>query len=133
MIRILFGIFIVLHGLVHLLYFGQSAGFFELQPGMVWPDGAWAFSKYLGNENTRMLANILLVLAALVFIVGGVAILANQDWWRMIVISAAIFSTTIYLVLWNGRFENLANNGWVGIIINLVILITMLLFQWPKF
>ena len=133
MIRILFGVFIVLHGLVHLLYLGQSARFFELQPGMVWPDGAWAFSKLLGNANTRMLANILLALAALVFIVGGVAVLARQDWWRMVIISAAIFSVAIYFLLWNGRFESLANNGWVGIFINLVILTTMLLFQWPKF
>ena len=42
MFRIIFGIFIILHGLVHLLYFGQSTRYFELQPGMVWPDGAWA-------------------------------------------------------------------------------------------
>ena len=133
MLRFIIGVFMVLHGLVHLFYFGQSRRLFELQADMVWPDGAWAFSKYLGNENTRTLANILLVLAALAFVVGGAAILANQDWWRMIVISAAIFSTIIYFVLWNGRFENLANNGWVGIFINLVILTTMLLFKWPKF
>jgi hypothetical protein len=35
MSRIIFGVFIVLHGLVHLLYFGQSARYFELQPEMV--------------------------------------------------------------------------------------------------
>ena len=35
--RFVFGVFIVLHGLVHLLYFGQSARYFELKPGMVWP------------------------------------------------------------------------------------------------
>ena len=133
MTRILYGIFIVLHGLVHFLYLGQSARFFELQPGMVWPDGAWAFSKLFGNENTRMLANIFLVLVGLLFIVGGAGLFARQDWWRQVVISAAIFSSAIYFLLWNGRFENLANNGWVGIFLNLVILTALLLFQWPKF
>lgn len=132
MIRILFGIFVVLHGFVHLLYFGQSARFFEMQPGMVWPDGAWAFSRILGNANTRMLANVVLVLAAVGFVVGGVAVFARQDWWRMVVLSAAIFSTTIYFLLWNGRFENLPNNGWVGILINLILLAAMFIFKWPK-
>jgi hypothetical protein len=46
--RFRLGIFLVLHGLVHLLYFGQSARYFELKPGMTWPDGAWAFSRLLG-------------------------------------------------------------------------------------
>jgi hypothetical protein len=38
--RIVFGILLLIHGLIHLLYSGQSARRFELQPGMVWPDGA---------------------------------------------------------------------------------------------
>jgi hypothetical protein len=133
MIRILFGIFAVLHGIVHLLYFGQSARFFELQPGLVWPDGAWTFSKFLGNEPIRMLANILLVLAALLFVTSGVAIFARLDWWRLVTIAAAAFSTAVYLLLWNGKFAQLADNGWVGILINLVILAAILLFKWLKF
>ena len=133
MIRILFGVFIGLHGLVHLLYLGQSARIFELQPGMDWPDGAWAFSKFLGIETTRMLASILLIVATLIFAAGGVSVLLKQDWWRPAVISGAIFSTAIYFLLWNGRLENLDNNGWVGILINLVILTAVLLFKWPNF
>lgn len=132
MTHILFGIFIVLHGLVHLLYLGQSARIFELQPGMVWPDGAWAFSHLLGNETTRTLANILLVLAALVFIAGGVGLFAGQDWWRQVIVSAAIFSSVVYVLLWNGRFEHLDNSGWVGILINLAILAVIVLFKWPR-
>ncbi|MDH5505800.1 MAG: hypothetical protein OEZ02_01095 [Anaerolineae bacterium] len=132
MIRIFYGVFLVLHGLVHLLYLGQSARYFELQPGMVWPDGAWAFSKLLGNETTRMVANILLALAALVFVGGGVGFLGKQEWWRCAVLSAAAFSTVIYFLLWDGRFENLANNGWVGILINLIVLGALIWFKWPK-
>jgi len=132
-IRILFGIFIVLHGLVHLLYFGQSARYFELQPGLVWPDGAWVLSGYLGAENIRKLASILLVDAALIFLVGGVGVFIKQGWWRFIVIFGAIFSTVSYFLLWNGKFERLADNGWVGILINLVVLAALLLFKWPTF
>ncbi len=44
--RIIAGILFLLHGLVHLLYFGQSLRFFELQPDMIWPDNSWLFSKF---------------------------------------------------------------------------------------
>lgn len=133
MIRILVGIFFVLHGLVHLLYFGQSARFFELQPDLKWPDGAWAFASFLGTETTRMLANIFLVLAALIFIGGGAGVLFKQGWWRLVVIVAAVFSTVVYVLLWNGKFERMADTGWVGILINVVILVVVLLFKWPNF
>ncbi len=34
MLRLIIGVFLVLHGLVHLLYAGQSARLFELQEGL---------------------------------------------------------------------------------------------------
>jgi len=133
MINILFGIFIVLHGLVHMLYFGQSARFFELQPGMVWPDGSWAFSRLLGDLATRNLTSFLLVLAAIGFVAGGLGIFAKQAWWRPAIIATAIFSSAIYFLFWDGGFRHLDNKGGVGIFINLAILAALLLFQWPKF
>jgi hypothetical protein len=71
-------LFLLLHGLVHLLYVGQSRRIFELQPGMVWPDGSWFFSRLFGDEPTRLLANVLLLLATLGFIAGSLAIFARQ-------------------------------------------------------
>ena len=75
MLGFIFGVFIVVHGLIHLFYFGQSRRLFELQPGMFWPDGSWAFSKHLGNETTRMLASTSCVLAAIGFVTGGIGLL----------------------------------------------------------
>ena len=91
MIRIIAGIFLVLHGLVHLLYFGQSARLFELQPGLTWPDGAWAFSKPLGDSVTRTLASACLILAAAGFVIGAAGIFFGQPWWRMAVVASAVF------------------------------------------
>jgi uncharacterized membrane protein YphA (DoxX/SURF4 family) len=133
MIRILFGIFIVLHGLVHVLYFGQSARYFELQPGMAWPDGSWLFSRFLSQPATRNLASISLLLAAILFITGGVGIFLKLAWWQAVVVSAAAFSTAIYILLWDGGMQNLDNKGGIGILINLAILVALLIFHWPKF
>ncbi len=130
MFRIVFGIFIVLHGLVHLLYFGQSANYFELKPGMVWPDGSWAFSRLLGNETVGNLASISLILAAGGLIAGATGIFLSQAWWRPVVVGAAVFSSIIFIFFWNGRIQNLDAQGAVGILIDIAILVTVLIFRW---
>lgn len=132
MLKIVLGIFIILHGLVHMLYFGQSQKFFELQSGMTWPDGSWAFSGLLGNETTRSLASILCVLIATVLVTGGIGLFAQWELWRSIVIGGALLSTVAYLLLWNGKMQALDNQGFVGILINLAILAMLLIFKWPK-
>jgi hypothetical protein len=132
-LRFIIGGFIVLHGLVHLLYFGQSWRLFELQPGMVWPEGSLAFTKLLGDEATRLLASISLVLAAIIFAAGGIGILVRQAWWRPAVVGAAAFSAVIFILFWDGKMQRLDNQGGVGLLINLAILIAVLILRWPDF
>ena len=125
MLRFIFGVFIMLHGLVHLLYFGQSWRLFELQSGMVWPDGSWAFSKLFGDKLTRLLASIACVVAAVGFVVGGIGILVMQYWWRPVVVGSAAFSAMIYILFWDGKMQRLDNKGGVGLLINLAILVAV--------
>jgi len=132
MLKFVFGVFIILHGLVHLLYFGQSQRYFELQDGMIWPDGAWAFSRLLGNETTRSLTSVLCVVAAILFVAGSLGMFANWSLWRTIVASGAVFSSVIYLLLWNGQMQRLANQGAIAILINLAILFVLFSLRWPK-
>ena len=132
MSAILIGIFLVLHGLVHLLYFGQSSRYFELQTGMVWPDGSWTFSRLFGDEMTRPMAGAACGLAAAGFIIGGVGLLGGQVWWRPVAVSVAIFSSILYLLFWDGKMQELPNQGAVGILINVIILIAVFVLQWPN-
>lgn len=133
MLNIVIGVFIILHGLVHMLYSGQSQKLFELQPGMTWPDDSWAFSGFLGNTTTRSLASISLVLIAVILVIGGIGLLAKWELWRSIVIGGTMLSSVAYLLLWNGKLQRLDNQGFVGILINLAILAALLIFKWPKF
>ena len=133
MIGILLGVFFVLHGLVHLLYAGQSLRIFELQPGMYWPDGALAFSKLLEVSTTRTLGSVLLVLAALGFVIGGTGVIFKQAWWRPMIVGVAVFSTFIYLLLWDGGLQNLDDKGMIGVLINLAVLAALLVLRWPAF
>jgi hypothetical protein len=132
MFRIILGVFIVLHGLVHLLYFGQSARYFELQPEMVWPDGSWAFSRLLGDKATRILASISCVLAAIGFVAGGTGILVRQAWWRPVVVASAAFSAVIIILFWDGVVQKLDDKGLIGLLINIAILVALLILRWPS-
>ena len=127
--KILLGIFVVLHGLVHLLYVGQSQRFFELQPGMTWPDGSWVFSSLLGNETARVLASVLYAMAAIGFVAGGVSGLARQGWGRPVVMGAAIFSIVIIVLFWNGTARKLADQGAIAVLINMAILAVLLIWK----
>lgn len=132
MLKNLFGIFIILHGLVHLLYSGQSARYFEMQPGMVWPDNSWLLSNVLGEAGNRTLASLMLVLAALGFAAAGIGLLVNFSWWRPILIGTSLFSTILFILFWDGSLPHLDNKGGFGILINLAILAVLFGFNWPK-
>ena len=132
MLRILSGVILIMHAVVHLLYLGQSSRTFELQPGMNWPDGSWLFSRLLGNEPTRALASIILLLVALGFMAGGVGIFLMQAWWRPVVVSAAALSAVAYFLFWDGALQDLPGKGAIGVLISLAILVAVLIFQWPN-
>jgi hypothetical protein len=132
LLRFTIGAFIVLHGLVHLLYFGQSARLFELQSGMLWPAGSWAFSKFLGDEGTRRLASICCVVAAVGFVAGGAGILVGQAWWRPLVAASAAFSGVVFILLWDGEMRKLHDKGGIGLLINVAILVAALIVRWPN-
>ncbi len=130
--NIAFGIFLALHGVVHLLYFGHSARYFELKPGLTWPDGTWAFSSWLGESGVRFLVSVLLVLAGLGFIVSGIGVLINQAWSQPVTIAFAILSSLIFIIFWNGKMQNLDAQGLIGVLINLWLLVMVVLVHWPK-
>jgi hypothetical protein len=129
--KTVFGIFFILHGLVHLLYAGQSLRLFELRPGLIWPDGSWLFSKLVGDGATRIMAGILLALGALVLIAGGLGLILSSSWWRPVVVGASGFSALLFMLLWNGRFKVLDEQGAVGLLIDLLILVIVLILKWP--
>lgn len=127
MIKNLISIFFILHGLVHLLYFGQAARYFELRPDMVWPEGSWAFSKLLGNPTSRGLASILLILTTIGFVTGGMGLFAQQVWWRPLIVASAVLSIFVYILFWDGVMHNLDDKGLIAILINAIILVAVLI------
>ena len=132
MYTFMFAGFIILHGLVHLLYAGQALRLFELRPGMLWPDGAWLFSRLFGDRVTRWLATIMLILAALAFVAGGFGLIFSQAWWYPLTTAAAFLSSVMIIVLWDGKLHKMDDQGGVGLLLNLIILVLIIFVGWPS-
>lgn len=131
MLRILIGLIIVLHGLVHLWYFTLSRGLVKFQAEMGWTGQSWIFTNMIGDATTRSLASMLYVLAALGFVAGGIGIFIQQNWWRPALVGSAILSSVIIILFWDGSTEMLVQKGMLGLLINLVILIALLVLGLP--
>ena len=108
MVRYALAVFVVLHGLVHLLYFGQSARLLELQAGMDWPDHSWALSQLASSGAIRGLASAVCLLAAAGFVAAGVGVFADVGWWRGALGGAAALSTAAWILLWDASPVNLS-------------------------
>ena len=96
---------------------------------MVWPDGSWLFSKLLDDDSARLLTTILLVLSALAFVAAGFGLFFRQEWWQPTAVGAASFSSLIFILFWDVRFQALDAKGAVGILINLVVLFAVLILK----
>lgn len=129
--RILFGLFVVLHGLVHLWYFTLSQRLVEFKPEMGWSGKSWLFSNLMGDAATRTLASVAFIAATLAFVVSGIGIFAGSDWWRPALVGAAVFSAVSILVLWDGGMQLIVQKGLLGLLIDLGILAVLLLLKWP--
>jgi hypothetical protein len=132
MLRFLIGLFIILHGLVHLWYFTLSQRLVDFKPEMGWSGKSWLFTGLLGDPTTRLLASVLFVVAAIALVISGVGIFARAEWWWPMLIGSAIFSSAILFVLWDGSTQLVVQKGLIGFLISLVILLVLLVLKRPS-
>lgn len=119
------GIFLILHGLVHLLYTGFSLKLFDTDSKMTWPDNSWAFEKLLGNKAARNLAAVANIVAAAGFIAGGIGVFSDKGY--TITAASAIFSSVIYVLFWDMKLQKLPEKGIFAVLINIVVLVLALI------
>ncbi|WP_372949152.1 hypothetical protein [Mariniphaga sp.] len=127
--KVIIGIFIMLHGLVHLFYFAHSKRIFELRPGFEWPDNSWVLAKFMGTDTIRTIASLMCILVAAAFAISGIAYITNEVWTLKLIQISAILSTVIFILFWDGRLIKLDNQGAIAIIINISIWFVVSLLQ----
>jgi hypothetical protein len=132
MLRFFIGLFVVLHGLVHLWFVVLSQKLVEFRPEMGWTGRSWIFTNMLGDPITRSLASVLYGLATIAFVVSGIGIFIRAEWWRPVMIGSAVFSSILIILLWDGNVQLPVGKGLVGLLISVVMLVALLLLRWPS-
>ncbi|MDF1501152.1 MAG: hypothetical protein P1P76_11850 [Anaerolineales bacterium] len=129
MLHFLYGIFVILHGLVHLWYVTLSQSWVPFKPDMGWTGKSWLITNAIGDSATRSLAALIYTLITIAFVGGGIGLLVRSDWWTSAIIGAATASTIAILVFWDGSPAMLVQKGLLGLLINLALLASILLFD----
>lgn len=115
------GLLLVAHGWVHFVYVASSRGWFGSGEGWGWNGRSWLLSGALDDQVILDVASVFFVLAALGFVAGAVAYVLAWNWWEPALAGAAILSTLLYVVLWDGQFTHLAEKGAVGVLVDAAI------------
>jgi hypothetical protein len=127
----LLGVFVILHGLVHLWFVVLSQRLVTFQPEMGWTGRSWLLTDLAGDAATRLVAGVAYTLATVAFVVGGTGLLTAGTWWRPVLIGAAAFSGAAILLLWDGVTQLLVPRGIIGLGIDLALLFLVLIARWP--
>lgn len=122
MIQTLTGIFIILHGLVHLWYVVLSLNWVEFQPDMGWTGTSWLLSGILQESTVRTTAAVLFIVSAVAFVISGIGIFVDAEWLDAVILVSAIFSSVVLIVFWDGSLEMIVQKGVIGVLINLVVI-----------
>jgi len=122
MARVLIGLFIVLHGLVHLWYLLLSHKLVAFRPEMGWTGRSWVFTGLLGDPAARGLASIVYGLTAVVLVVAGLGVVARAGWEPPALLGSAALSALVIVLFWDGSLERVGEKGLFGLLISLAIL-----------
>ena len=125
MIRVVIGVVLALHGLVHLWFVALALRLVTFRPEMGWSGRSWLLTPLLGDAATRSTAAVLLSAAAAAFVVGGLALAGPAAWWRPALVFAASLSTVVLLVTWDGGTDLIVQKGAIGVAINVAVLVLL--------
>lgn len=127
--RLVIGVFLILHGLVHVGAASAPApgredeGAFRFFMG---EDRSWLLRALgIGNNMSWWLAVVLIGLATAGFVIAGIALLSGFGIWRGLAIGSAIMSLLLLGLYWNRYLP-------VGVALNAGILVALLWADWPQ-
>ena len=124
LMRIIIGIFITLHGLVHPIMAMVPQPMEEQTGARPVFGGFWTTSWLLGEGPTiKTLIYILSALVALVLIAAGLGFIGKQPWTEMAWLAGTVLSLLLLIIFWNNWLV-------VGTLIDLALLAVPFVTTW---
>jgi hypothetical protein len=118
MLRIVFAVPLIAHGLAHLS--GFLAAWTPANTGF--PDKPWIFtsSVYLSGPLGKVFG-VLWLLSLLGLAGSGLGILLRQDWWTILAIAGAILSLVAIVPWW----QSVPPGAWVGAAFDILVILVL--------
>jgi len=132
MLHIILGVFLILHGAVHLWYVAMARKLVPADADTIWSGRSWLLTRTLGDEMTMTLATIVYSVTTLVFLVAGIGLVAQQAWFATWAVTGAMLSLAGTIGFWDGKPDHPIEKGLLGIVIDVAIVVALLYFQWPS-
>lgn len=128
--RQLIAILLILHGLIHLMFefiiYDSSTGDY-----VGWSGQSWLLTNPLGTLAVLIIGRIIWGLTIAGFVAAGIILFSQKKSWRILAIVASAISLLGYFLLWDGLAPE--PYYWVvGPVIGGVVIVSLLLFRWPK-
>jgi len=121
MFRYTLAMFVILHGLIHLWHFRLSRRRVVIKPELGWSGRSWLLTPLLGETATRSAASVGYLLATFAFVASGAGLMVRLEWWRPLLMDAALLSSALLILMWDGRWQQLVKKGLIGALISLAI------------
>jgi hypothetical protein len=122
MLRILFGIFLIAHGLVHAAVYATP----KVKGAPFDPTHSWLLSALgLGQEPSRLVSLVMALAAMLGFVISGVGMFANQPWWVPLAVASALVSLVLVVLYFNVWLS-------LAVLLNAAIAAALLWTNWPS-
>jgi putative effector of murein hydrolase LrgA (UPF0299 family) len=128
MTRTILSIVIILHGLVHIWYLLLLSKVIKYTPEMGWTGNSWLVSGASEIFWIRYSGIILYSLICLLFVSSGIGLMSNSSITRNLLNITVILSSILIIFFFDGRFDMLVQKGFVGLIINTIIIFLVYTF-----
>ncbi len=122
MLKTIFSIVIILHGLIHIWYLLLFSKVVKYFPEMGWTGESWLMSGFSKILWVRYTGIILYSLTCLLFVSSGISLMANSSLTIYLLNISAILSSVLIVFFFDGRFDMLIQKGLVGLILNVTII-----------
>lgn len=129
----LFSLFVLAHGLVHLLYLAWAQGKMLPEDGFEFTGESWLLTSPLGGQTTRPVGMLLFAASALLFVITGIGLAFRQGWSPNWLALSAVASTLVLILMWDGKLSDLDDKGGIGVLINIALLVALYVFKYPAF
>jgi hypothetical protein len=120
-VRLLFGLFLIAHGLIHVGVWATPRG----GAAPFDPSHSWALAAAGGSQGAMRTTSIVLAaIAALAFVAAGGAVLANGQAWKLLTLVGAIVSLIATVLFFNPWLS-------LAVVIDVLLAADVLVWQWP--